>query len=230
MKAPDSALIDLEKETSDDGDPEEEARMRREWTKRLIVRDIVVRRLLEAFIVFQLETCPAFRTRFERLRTETDYVVARDLLFYGKQERDEMKQGLKEVQQRLKIPGSERLSLESAVMLALPVLRRNGVSRMVASHRERKEHARLVLAQLVKLAPEARENRYAMLASPRTARELVQEGAVRPEELGCLTQLMNRDGSIRSLAYEIIEELRYRVLRQPTLLRVTSSQGEREAA
>ncbi|MEK7473757.1 MAG: hypothetical protein AAB668_03475 [Patescibacteria group bacterium] len=231
MKTSDSALIDLETEAlDDDDDPEEAARTRRGWTKRLIVRDVVVRRLIETFIVFRLETCPVFQTRFERLRTETNYVVVRDLLFADGRERERFQRELKEIQKALGIPGADRLGLEPAVTDALPFLRRGRLVRTAMRRREIEAHARLVLAQLLALAPEERENRYALFASPRTARELVRDGAGRPEELGCSTRLMNRDGSIRPLAYEIVEELRYRILRQPTLLRVVSSQGECEAA
>ncbi len=194
------------------------------------MRDIVIRRLLEAFIVFQLETCPAFQTRFERLRTETDYVVVRDLLFADSRERERFQRELKEIQKGIGIPVSERLSLEPAVTDALPLIRRGRLVRLTTQRREIEVLARGVLTQLQTLSTEEQACRYATFASPRDARELVRDGAVRPEDLGDSPRLTDRDGKIRPIAYDVVAELRYRVLRNPALLRAASTQGEREAA
>lgn len=198
----------------DEEDAIEAADDRRFRMRRAAVRDALARRMLEAFICFQLETCPPFRTRFERLKVEVDETVVYELLFDDPLDLEKAQVRLNNLQRRIGVPKSARITLRDAVADALPSWRRGGVARNERRRQRIAPFACDALDLLGALSPEERALRFALFASCRVSRELARDGAIRADELERCSPRLARDGIPTLLGLETVEEVRYLVLRR----------------
>lgn len=206
-----------------------DADARRARLRRLKVRDLLARRMLEAFICFQLDRTPAFKTRFERLKTEVDAVVVAKFLFHQEEDRTKALRLLKEIQKCLGLPKSERVTLREAIADALPQWRRGAIRRNEERRRRIAPCVREGLGLIAGLPPAEQASRLALFASDRDARELVRDGAIRADELArCSSRLLRGPGPTL-LGCEVVEEVRYLVLRHAAEF-PPSDDGKLEAA
>ncbi len=205
-------------EADEDAERADDRENRRSRLHRLKVRDLIARRMLEAFICFQLDRTPAFKTRFERLKTEVDAVVVAKFLFHQEEDRTKALRLLKEIQGCLGLPRAERVTLREAIADALPHWRRGEIRRNEVRRHRIEPYVQACLDLLADLTPDDCASRHALFASVRGARELVRDGAIRTDELARLSPRLAHGPAPTLLGCEVVEEVRYLVLREPSLL------------